>query len=477
MVVHRIKRVEFLGRIVPILCQNENGPCPLLAICNGLLLRGSISLPAGRMEVRTEELVQLIANHLFVGNASQQANANIRKSLDDVIEILPGLQVGLDLNLKFTGVDSFEFTRQLATFDLAGLRLVHGWTYDPQDSRTAAAIGNMSYNMLIERVVNLRIKLESGETLTTPASEKSVPNSNADEARVLTAESASGSEVSSNEVHVAQIVSQPHVDSEVIEGKAQVGITCDAPTFGVPKAPESHENARMHDTLAALEDFLDSTRTQLSYHGLAKLHEFVRENEVCVFFRNNHFSTMFKHEGSLYLLLTDIGYEHRSEYVWERLTEIDGDTMCCNAKFKRSMHSSTEHGVSVTHSVSSLPVEGTVVGVNSHGTSNFEHRDESVTDGPGVILSGTIVDPHSQTDGIAGISATEIESQRREMELLQSGGRLGHDTHGLRITEQDIADQRAELDRLKMQQRQQQKEKRKRNSRNEKREKGSCVIS
>ncbi len=31
--------------------QSENGPCPLLAIANVLLLRGNISLPAGASEV------------------------------------------------------------------------------------------------------------------------------------------------------------------------------------------------------------------------------------------------------------------------------------------------------------------------------------------------------------------------------------------------------------------------------------------
>jgi hypothetical protein len=36
----RLKAIGFGGRNVPILAQNENGPCPLLAIANVLLLRG-----------------------------------------------------------------------------------------------------------------------------------------------------------------------------------------------------------------------------------------------------------------------------------------------------------------------------------------------------------------------------------------------------------------------------------------------------
>lgn len=45
---HVLKRVTTLGRErAPIALQNENGPCPLLACANALLLKGEIALPAG----------------------------------------------------------------------------------------------------------------------------------------------------------------------------------------------------------------------------------------------------------------------------------------------------------------------------------------------------------------------------------------------------------------------------------------------
>ena len=31
--IYKVKVVPFLGRQVPIVLQNDNGPCPLLAIC------------------------------------------------------------------------------------------------------------------------------------------------------------------------------------------------------------------------------------------------------------------------------------------------------------------------------------------------------------------------------------------------------------------------------------------------------------
>lgn len=44
------------------------------------------------------------------------------------------------------------------------------------------------------------------------------------------------------------------------------------------------------------EQFLESTATQLSYHGLCELNANAQEGEISVFFRNNHFSTMIKHK-------------------------------------------------------------------------------------------------------------------------------------------------------------------------------------
>ena len=48
---YRLKHVAIRGRSVPVVMQSENGPCPLLAIANVLLLRNQIHLPGGASEV------------------------------------------------------------------------------------------------------------------------------------------------------------------------------------------------------------------------------------------------------------------------------------------------------------------------------------------------------------------------------------------------------------------------------------------
>jgi len=79
---------------------------------------------------------------------------------------------------------------------------------------------------------------------------------------------------------------------------------------------------------------LDISASQLTYHGLVMLHQQIKERELCVFFRNNHFSTLFKYNGELYLLVTDFGYLNEPEIVWEKLSQIDGDNVFITQDFK-----------------------------------------------------------------------------------------------------------------------------------------------
>ena len=79
--------------------------------------------------------------------------------------------------------------------------------------------------------------------------------------------------------------------------------------------------------------FIEDTRSQLTHFGLAQLHEYILDDALCVFFRNDHFSTLTKHNGCLYLLVTDVGYSDVSEIVWEKLDNIDGNTEYVDCNF------------------------------------------------------------------------------------------------------------------------------------------------
>ena len=74
--------------------------------------------------------------------------------------------------------------------------------------------------------------------------------------------------------------------------------------------------------------------SQLTYHGLAELSTTLKEGELAVFFRNNHFSTVHRSGGQLFLLVTDQGFLEKSSLVWETLANIEGDTEFVDAQFQ-----------------------------------------------------------------------------------------------------------------------------------------------
>ncbi|KHN25739.1 Protein FAM63A [Glycine soja] len=158
--VHKTKTIQFLGRTTPIVLQNDNGPCPLLAICNVLLLRNNLNLSPDIAEVSQEKLLSLVAERLIDSNSNVNNKdagyvENQQQNIADAIDLLPRLATGIDVNIKFRRIGDFEFTRECAIFDLLDIPLYHGWIVDPQDYDTANAIGSKSYNSLMGELVSL----------------------------------------------------------------------------------------------------------------------------------------------------------------------------------------------------------------------------------------------------------------------------------------------------------------------------------
>lgn len=52
--------------------------------------------------------------------------------MSDAMAVLHKLQTGLDVNVKFAGVQVFEYTPECIVFDLLDIPLYHGWLVDPQ---------------------------------------------------------------------------------------------------------------------------------------------------------------------------------------------------------------------------------------------------------------------------------------------------------------------------------------------------------
>ena len=60
--VYHVKWVQFKSQSTAIVTQNENGPCPLLAIMNCLLLQGRVKLPAMMEMVTSSQLMEYLGD-------------------------------------------------------------------------------------------------------------------------------------------------------------------------------------------------------------------------------------------------------------------------------------------------------------------------------------------------------------------------------------------------------------------------------
>lgn len=86
----------------------------------------------------------------------------------------------------------------------------------------------------------------------------------------------------------------------------------------------SEEEKQMAD-IQAIQKFVEIENiTQLSPFGLTQLSTELRPGSVSIFFRNDHFSTLYKHPQSqqLFTLVTDAGYASHAEVVWESLVDV-----------------------------------------------------------------------------------------------------------------------------------------------------------
>lgn len=337
--VYRVKNVQVEGKDVSIVLQNENGPCPLLAIANVLLLREELKLEPHTVNLSHERLVSMVAGNLL-DRYKGVDDGNVQRNVHDAISVLPDIAKGLDVNVRFRDVKDFEFTKESAIFDLFGIDLVHGWLVDKKDMPLYEYIGSKSYNQLVEEIIASGIhernedNTERGFASLTSKSSISCLRDNPVECKLLCLqEGGSGSntacvhfDVDSDDRVKVGMSEMPEGVKVHLREKTEEPVTSEARDLADAKAQLDLERAY------AIDEFLNSS-SQLTYSGLIQLHEKVEPDQYAVFFRNNHFSTITKHENSVFVLVTDQGYENKGSVVWEVLGEVDGDSQLMTGEF------------------------------------------------------------------------------------------------------------------------------------------------
>lgn len=156
--IYHLKWIQWNSVKIPIVMQSRNGPCPLIATMNVLLLREKVKFPDMLEQISDNQLLTYLGECFMdyvPADSENDENAilNLEQNIHDAIEILPKLKTGLDVNIRFTGITDFEYTPECIIFDLLRIPLYHGWLSDPDLNEVQNAIGNQSYNQLVDNII------------------------------------------------------------------------------------------------------------------------------------------------------------------------------------------------------------------------------------------------------------------------------------------------------------------------------------
>jgi hypothetical protein len=273
----------------PILMQNANGPCPLLALVNALVLSTPPDLDTALVEtLRTREQVSLgllldaVFDELMSGRRGDSA-----QELPDVSELysfLLALHTGMNVNPRFitpvhaprgsldghspdlnqthpmhraqSKAGAFEETKEMRLYSTFSIPLIHGWV-PAQDTSAYAAFERCAQSF--EDAQNIQF-----------------------------------------------------VEFELEDKLRAEGLS-------------EQEQLTLQD-IQTIKSFLSNWPTQLTDFGLQTMSKTLKPGQIAILFRNDHFSTVYKEPtfGGLMTLVTDAGYGSHDEIVWESLVDVNG---------------------------------------------------------------------------------------------------------------------------------------------------------
>ncbi|KHN94777.1 DUF455 domain protein [Metarhizium album ARSEF 1941] len=280
---------EHNPRTSPILIQNENGPCPLVALVNALTMTTPADNPdpalvqvlRSREQISLNLLLDAVFDELMSPRRTNSEDA--LPDVSDLYAFLQSLHTGMNVNPRFiptremvdaykrtslTHLDpsergnlipgTFENTMEMSLYAAFSIPLIHGWL----PAQTEPAYGAMERQAgSYEDVQKLLFREEELEAkLSTPD-----------------------------------------------------GLTAD--------------EQQLYQDILTIKMFLAASATQLTAWGIQVIGKAMRPGTFAILFRNDHFSTLYCHPQTLQLLslVTDAGYRTHDEVVWESLVDVNGE--------------------------------------------------------------------------------------------------------------------------------------------------------
>lgn len=268
-------------RCSPIMTQNANGPCPLLALVNALTLSTPEHVNTALVDaLRSREQVSLglLLDAVFEELARRSEITD--KQLPDVGDLysfLITLHTGMNVNPRFVtsgaphvgSVDAevsaagnlakpgvFEETREMILYSTFDIPLIHGWIPPPQSPAYQAFDRSAK---TFDEALNIQFMQED------------------------------------------------------LEQKLQTGRL-------------SEDEQRLYQDVILVKQFLADYPTQLTDYGLDIMSKSLKPGQIAILFRNDHFATLYKEPktGALMTLVTDAGYSSHDEIIWESLVDVNG---------------------------------------------------------------------------------------------------------------------------------------------------------
>lgn len=286
-------------RTSPILVQNANGPCPLVALVNALVLitpadatdTPLIQTLQSREQISIDLLLQAVVEELMT--SPRRPSDAVFPDLTELYNFLKGLDTGMNANPRFVPDEElppfladwmeqldpweretcipggFEQTKEMELYSTFSIPLIHGWLPSPSD---------MVYESMKRRA-------ESYE-------------------------------------EAQHILFQEEELQEKLENPTSSGLT--------PEEQEAYQD------ILIIKDFLDGSATQLTTVGLEILRKAVPPGAVAILFRNDHFSTLYKHPEThvLLMLVSDSEFAGHGGTVWETFNDVTGKSEFLSGDFK-----------------------------------------------------------------------------------------------------------------------------------------------
>lgn len=275
----------------PILVQNANGPCPLMALVNALTLTTPVSAEdavlVNTLKTREQVSLDLLLDAVFDELMSERRTIP-DQALPDITalyDFLKGLHTGMNVNPRFVPTEeiemafkrtslthlhptergdlipgTFEDTREMSFYRIFQIPLIHGWL-PPKSDPVYDALKRHAESY--EDAQNMLFREEELEDkLSNPGS---------------------------------------------------AGLT--------------EEEQGIYQDVLTIKSFLQDSATQLTPWGLEVITRAMRPGSMAILFRNDHFSTLYRHPQThqIFALVTDAGYAGHEEVVWESLVDVNGE--------------------------------------------------------------------------------------------------------------------------------------------------------